>query len=167
MRELRAPSESSSNRPLRLAPIPILLVLSVLLAVLVAGSTPEVSARPSFESPVSPVEPAMDSPVTPPDQAPLDTPTEVPTEVPAGEPESTMSEELAAEMTPEEEAPEEPADTSSMTPAWDTAVTCLSGFSYVWLACGVMALCVVTLAFILISVMGANARAGASGTDED
>jgi hypothetical protein len=174
VRELRAPSESPSNQPLPLAPIPVLLALSVLLTVLVAGSAPEVLARPSFQSPVSPVEspeaptePAMDSPTVPPDQAPVNVPPEVPTAAPAAESEVTMDEELVEEDLPEEEASEEPADTSSMVPAWDAAVTCLSGFSYVWLACGVMALCVVPLAFILLSVLGANARTGATGTGKD
>ena len=173
MRELRAPSETSSARPLRLAPVSIILVLSVFLTAFIVGATPEVSARPSFESPVSPVEPAMDSPVPPPEPTPSDTSTtiEVPAEAPVEEPESTMSEEPPKQVMPEEgsseEASEEPADSSSMPAAWDTAATCLSGFSYLWLVCGLMALCVVPLVFVILTVLGANAKADKNRTDEN
>lgn len=177
MRELRAPSEASSNRLQRLGPISIILVLSVLLTAYFVGATPEVSARSSFESPVSPVEPDMDAPEAPPEPTPSDASTtvEVPTEAPVEAPESTIGEEPPEETMPEEEAPEEaseealeePADSSSMPPAWDTAATCLSGFSYLWLVCGLMALCVVPLVFVILTVLGANARADRGGADED
>jgi hypothetical protein len=87
----------------------------------------------------------------------------VPAEAPVEEPESTVSEEPPEQVMPEEE----PADSSSMPPAWDTAATCLSGFSYLWLACGLMALCVVPLVFVLLTVLGVNAKADKSRTDEN
>ena len=162
MSEPRKHRTSGSDQLLWLAPIPVLLGLSILLAIWAAGSARPVWARPSFESPVSPVV----SPVQP-----TPTPSAPP---PPAEPKATVVEKGAPTPTPPARTKTPPPEKGSdkrtapqALPGWDTAMTCLSGFSYLWLACGVLALCLVPLGFILLSVLGANVRANAREPDRD